>query len=170
MPPLGALCLLAKSKRGRSTINLILKPRWKVGKSRAPDSRGIASLVLRTQTAALGPERVDCPSLALGALCFWLVMVAARDGSGATRLSSEMESPALESGAPDKSRSEGETALMRLVRKYNWVRYLHVPLFGQMRGCQSAELRLHHCVSQVTGYRPRQRRPPRAVARIGMAR
>ena len=89
-------------------------------------------------TAALGPERVDCPSLALGALCFWLVMVAARDGSGATRLSSEMESPALESGAPDKSRSEGETALMRLVRKYNWVRYLHVPLFGQMRGCQSA--------------------------------
>jgi hypothetical protein len=61
-------------------------------------------------------------------------------------LGGEMESPALESGGLDKSRCGGTTPNALSSEIYNKALYLHVPLFGQMRGCQSAELRLHDCV------------------------
>ena len=58
-------------------------------------------------------------------------------------LGGEMESPLLENRAPDKSRSEGEHP-PAFCPKYKTGRDTWAfPLSGHMRGCQSAELRLH---------------------------
>jgi hypothetical protein len=48
--------LIGKGQHGQSNVNLILKGRWKVGKSRVPIA-GASRLCLRTRTRASGPKR-----------------------------------------------------------------------------------------------------------------